>query len=96
MKLPAGYVVGVGVHKATAYGGIGEKLLKGMGWQDGRGLGRDMNGMKKAIEVKQKDDVIGVSPRNLVDRDCFDMHPSRIHDAPCCTQFSSTSENTSP
>ena len=60
MKLPPGYVPGQGVHEATAYGGFGEKLMKQMGWQDGQGLGRDQKGIKKAIQVKLKDDTIGV------------------------------------
>ncbi|BDA41447.1 probable G patch domain-containing protein 4 at N-terminal half [Coccomyxa sp. Obi] len=60
MKLPPGYVPGQGVHKATAYGGFGEKLMKQMGWQEGQGLGRDQKGMKRAIEVKHKEDNIGV------------------------------------
>ena len=61
MKLPPGYVPGKGVQKATAYGGFGERLMKQMGWQDGNGLGRDQKGIKKAIQVKLKDDTIGVS-----------------------------------
>lgn len=60
MKLPPGYVPGSGVHKATAFGGIGEKLMQEMGWEKGQGLGKDKKGMKKAIEVKLKDDTVGV------------------------------------
>lgn len=61
MKLPAGYVPGEGVRKATAYGGLGERLLKKLGWEEGRGLGVNQNGMRKAIEVKKKDDQRGVN-----------------------------------
>lgn len=60
MKFPAGYVPGVGVVKASAYGGVGEKLLKSMGWADGQGLGKEGTGMKNAIEVKKKEDTTGV------------------------------------
>ena len=60
MKLPPGYVPGVGVRRASAYGGVGERLLKGMGWQDGQGLGRSKKGIKSALEVKRKDDTAGV------------------------------------
>ena len=60
MKLPPGYVPGSGAQKATAYGGFGEKLMKHMGWEDGQGLGRDKQGMRKAIEVKLKEDTVGV------------------------------------
>ena len=60
MKLPPGYVPGVGLRKASAYGGVGERLLKGMGWQDGEGLGRSKSGMKSALEVKRKEDTAGV------------------------------------
>ena len=72
MKLPPGYVPGQGVHKATAYGGVGEKLMKQMGWQEGQGLGRDQKGMKKAIEVKHKEDNIGVC--QPVDSVCLYRH----------------------
>lgn len=61
MKLPVGYVAGKGVTKATAYGGFGQKMLEGMGWQKGDGLGKNRDGMKSAIEVKKKEDTIGVS-----------------------------------
>jgi hypothetical protein len=60
MKLPVGHVPGVGVHKPTAYGGLGEKLLRGWGWEAGRGCGKDGQGMTKAIEVQKKDDNAGV------------------------------------
>ena len=60
MKLPPGYVPGLGVHRASAYGGVGERLLKGMGWQDGQGLGRSKKGIQSALEVKRKDDTAGV------------------------------------
>ena len=60
MKLPPGYVPGSGHQKATAYGGFGEKLMKHMGWEDGQGLGRDKQGMRKVIEVKVKVDTVGV------------------------------------
>lgn len=60
MKLPPGYVAGVGVHKATAYGGYGQRMLEKMGWQKGQGLGLNQDGMKEAIEVKKKEDTRGV------------------------------------
>lgn len=60
MKLPAGYVAGVGVQKATAYGGIGQHLMERMGWNEGQGLGKEKHGMKDAIEVKKKEDTLGV------------------------------------
>ena len=63
MKLPAGYVPGEGVYKATAYGGFGERLLKRMGWEEGRGLGINQHGLKKAIEVKKREDRSGVRDR---------------------------------
>ena len=67
MKLPAGYVPGEGVYKATAYGGFGERLLKRMGWEEGTGLGINQHGLKKAIEIKKKEDQTGVcSPMHVV------------------------------
>lgn len=65
MKLPPGYVPGVGLPKATAYGGFGEKLLKQYGWKDGEGLGAEGGGIKTALKVRKKDDTIGVSPTQL-------------------------------
>lgn len=61
MKLPKGYVPGYGVHKATAYGGFGQKMMEKMGWEKGKGLGRNADGMTQAIEVKEKKDTLGVS-----------------------------------
>jgi hypothetical protein len=63
MKLPPGYVPGVGLPKASAYGGVGERLLKGMGWQDGQGLGRSKSGITRALEVTRKEDTAGVCAR---------------------------------
>lgn len=60
MKLPPNHVAGVGVHAPSALGGVGERLLKSMGWVKGEGLGRNGQGVKTAIEAKQKDDRKGV------------------------------------
>lgn len=59
MKLPPGHANGV-VTKATAKGGFGQKMLERMGWQDGQGLGKNKHGMQEAIQVKQKQDNLGV------------------------------------
>ncbi|KAG7672834.1 hypothetical protein Ndes2526B_g08310 [Nannochloris sp. 'desiccata'] len=60
MKLPDGYVAGQGVQKPTGYGGFGERMLRTMGWDKGQGLGKEQQGMKEAIEVKKKEDTVGV------------------------------------
>lgn len=60
MKLPPGYVPGSGVHKASGFGGFGERLLRKQGWQKGEGLGKDKSGRVEAIEVKKKEDTVGV------------------------------------
>ena len=60
MKLPPGYVPGSGVHKASGFGGFGERLLRKQGWQKGEGLGKDKSGRAEAIEVKKKEDNVGV------------------------------------
>ena len=60
MKLPPGYVPGSGVHKASGFGGFGERLLRKHGWQKGEGLGKDKSGRAEAIEVKKKEDTVGV------------------------------------
>jgi hypothetical protein len=62
MKLPAGYVPGVGVQRASGFGGYGERLLLAQGWVAGQGLGPDLQGSKAAIKVAKKDDLHGVSP----------------------------------
>jgi hypothetical protein len=61
MKLPKNYVPGVGVQKATGFGGVGQRMLEGMGWQKGQGLGKTNHGMREALEVKEKKDTLGVS-----------------------------------
>lgn len=63
MKLPPGYVAGKGVVEGTAYGGFGERMLQSLGWEKGKGLGKQEQGMKEAIEVKKKDDTLGVGGR---------------------------------
>lgn len=60
MKLPVGYVGNGMVHQATAFGGLGQKLLEKHGWEKGQGLGRERNGISKAIEVQKKEDQLGV------------------------------------
>ncbi|KAF8062046.1 TMN7 [Scenedesmus sp. PABB004] len=47
-------------HKATAYGGVGQKMLEAMGWSKGQGLGKEKRGMTEALEVKKKEDTLGV------------------------------------
>lgn len=61
MKLPPGHVAGQGVAKPVCTGGFGERMLRSMGWQAGEGLGREAQGIKAAIEVKKKEDTVGVS-----------------------------------
>lgn len=60
MKLPPGHVAGQGVVRPTGYGGFGERMLRGMGWDKGQGLGRTGDGIKEAIQVKKKEDTVGV------------------------------------
>ena len=66
MKLPPGHVAGANgvepgkVVLATGYGGFGERLLRGMGWDKGQGLGLNGAGIKEAIQVKKKEDTLGV------------------------------------
>lgn len=61
MKLPPGHVAGKGVVRPTGYGGFGERLLRGMGWEAGQGLGKTGDGIKEAIQVTKKEDTVGVS-----------------------------------
>eukprot|EP00775_Hariotina_reticulata_P003576 gene3576-3842_t len=60
MKLPPGHQPGAAFSKPTAYGGFGQKMLEQMGWSKGQGLGKEKSGMKEAIEVKKKEDTLGV------------------------------------
>lgn len=79
MKLPVGYVAGEGVLKPTGYGGYGERMLKSMGWDKGQGLGKEGQGMKAAIEVKKKEDTVGVSsqipsnPQQIINSNCIKL-----------------------
>ncbi len=61
MKLPPGHVAGQGVVKPKCTGGFGERMLRSMGWEAGKGLGKEGQGMKEAIQVKKKEDTVGVS-----------------------------------
>lgn len=61
MKLPPGHVAGQGVVKPKCTGGFGERMLRTMGWEAGKGLGKEGQGMKEAIQVKKKEDTVGVS-----------------------------------
>ena len=64
MKLPIGYIPGKGgVEKASGFGGYGQKMLEKMGWAKGQGLGSNKDGIKEAIEVKKKEDTLGVRGR---------------------------------
>lgn len=69
MKLPPGHVPGQGVVKSSGFGGFGERLLRSMGWEEGQGLGKSGQGMREAIEVKKKEDTVGVRSKNLTHRD---------------------------
>ena len=60
MKLPEGHVAGVAPKKATAMGGIGQKMLEKMGWSKGDGLGKEKQGRASHIEVAKKDDKSGL------------------------------------
>ncbi|KAL4422211.1 hypothetical protein ABPG77_009686 [Micractinium sp. CCAP 211/92] len=60
MKLPPGHVAGQGVVKPKCTGGFGERMLRSMGWEAGKGLGKEGQGMKEAIQVKKKEDTVGV------------------------------------
>ena len=61
MKLPPGHVAGQGVVKPKCTGGFGERMLRTMGWATGQGLGREAQGIVEAIQVKKKEDTVGVS-----------------------------------
>ena len=65
MKLPSGYVPGSGVHKASGFGGFGERLLRKQGWEKGEGLGKNKTGRAEAIQVKKKEDTSGVCLQTL-------------------------------
>jgi hypothetical protein len=40
-------------------------MLEKMGWSKGQGLGKEKHGMKEAIEVKKKEDTLGVGLQGL-------------------------------
>jgi len=63
MKLPPGFVPGLGVVAPTARGGLGERLLRRFGWDDGQGLGKDAQGRADAVTVAMKANLAGVRMR---------------------------------
>lgn len=63
MKLPPGHVAGQGVAKPKCTGGFGERMLRSMGWDAGQGLGKEGTGIREAIQVKKKEDTVGVRRR---------------------------------
>lgn len=68
MKLPPGHVAGLGVAKPKVTGGYGERLMRSMGWEAGQGLGKEGTGIKEAIQVKKKEDTVGVRRRRRLRR----------------------------
>uniref|UniRef100_A0A7S3R042 G-patch domain-containing protein n=1 Tax=Dunaliella tertiolecta TaxID=3047 RepID=A0A7S3R042_DUNTE len=60
MKLPQNYVPGEGVRKPTGYGGKGQRMLELMGWRKGQGLGPAKDGMREALDTKEKKDTAGI------------------------------------
>eukprot|EP00892_Ulva_mutabilis_P006908 jgi/Ulvmu1/458/UM001_0465.1 len=67
MKLPDGYVNGIPPRKATAMGGFGQQMLERMGWQKGRGLGKESQGIVAPVEASQKDDTVGLGGKRTWD-----------------------------
>jgi hypothetical protein len=62
--------------------------MRTMGWQDGQGLGKEGTGITEAIQVKQKEDTVGVRrPPPPLNARCFlllsAMHP--VHTTHVCT-----------
>ncbi|KAM7275193.1 hypothetical protein ACFE04_017059 [Oxalis oulophora] len=53
---PEAPVCYVGVHRESA----AFKLMKQMGWEEGEGLGKDKQGIKSHVKVKNKQDTVGV------------------------------------
>lgn len=81
MKLPAGHVAGQGVAKPKCTGGFGERMLRTMGWEAGQGLGKQGTGIKEAIQVKKKEDTVGVRRRRRR------LLPPSLHPAAAFTCF---------
>ena len=42
------------------FGAFGAAMLKKMGWSEGSGVGKNLQGMAEAITVKKKDDTAGI------------------------------------
>ncbi|KAF5828723.1 hypothetical protein DUNSADRAFT_17175 [Dunaliella salina] len=67
MKLPQNYVPGEGVRKPTGYGGKGQRMLELMGWRKGQGLGPAKDGMREALDTKEKKDTAGIGAKQSWD-----------------------------
>jgi G-patch domain len=63
MKLPASYLSGQEVGKATAMGGFGQHMLERMGWHAGEGLGKERQGRSAPVLVKKKADTKGLGEK---------------------------------
>ncbi|PNH04765.1 PIN2/TERF1-interacting telomerase inhibitor 1 [Tetrabaena socialis] len=98
MKLPPGYVAGTGLHKASGFGGLGQRLMEGMGWAKGQGLGKDKDGMKEALEVKKKEDTLGVGANtsgNWAQRHWEDAYDNAVQNINHAASSSSSSSSDS-
>ena len=98
MKLPDGYTPGVGVVKATGFGGLGERLLSKFGWIAGKGLGKDEQGMAEAIEIQKKEDTggVGAGPGRNWDswwEDAYAEAATRVRATACGDEPSSSSSS---
>ena len=64
MKLPTWH--GEGTREKAwqgALSGYGARLMAGMGWREGQGLGKDAQGIARCLEEKRKADATGVGRR---------------------------------
>lgn len=60
---------------------IGNKMLQAMGWKEGKGLGRNQQGITAPIEVYKKKfpGGVGVYPASISIKNCIDISKKYLH-----------------
>ena len=74
-------LVGSGQTNKAVESKFGEKLMAKMGWKKGDGLGRNMNGIIDCIQIKRRDENLGMGAENDTPANKFKWNDSFWEDA---------------
>ena len=50
---------------------FGEKIMAQLGWETGKGLGKNEDGMKDCIQVKRREEGVGLGQENMTPSTSF-------------------------